>query len=76
MIDPTLRERVDARRAQLKKALATAEQSGISADERAWLDSDLQKVDAALRNGWERALPEDVGQFRKWLGDNGNDVPK
>ncbi len=69
MIDPRLRERVDERRTQLKKALAAAERDGLPEDERAALDSDLNKVEDALRHGWEKATPEDVGQLQKWLGD-------
>ena len=76
MTNLKLRERVNERRAQLKQALAAAERDGLPEDERAGLDSDLQKVEAPLRNGWEGARPEEVGQLHKWLDDTTNDVPK
>ncbi len=76
MIDPKLRERVNERRNQLKKALASSAQDGLSSDDRAALDSDLHKIEEPLRKGWEGAAPEEVGQFHKWLGDTTNDVPK
>ena len=78
MIDPKLRERVDERRAHLKKALASAEPKqssrGLSGPR-----SKLRSTEGGapkLRNGWEHAAPEDVGQLHKWLGDTTNDVPK
>jgi hypothetical protein len=69
MVDDRLRQRVDERRAQLKKALADAERDGASSEERAGLDSDLNKVEETLRKGWEHAAPEEVGQLHKWLDD-------
>jgi hypothetical protein len=33
-------------------------------------------VEDALRNGWEGASPEDLGQLHKWLGNTTNDVSK
>jgi hypothetical protein len=75
MIDPRLRERVDERRAKLKTALATAERDGLSEEDRATLDADLQKVEGTLRNGWELARPEDLGQLSKWLDDTTNQAP-
>lgn len=69
MASEKLREQVHQRRGELQKALAAAERDGLPEDQRAALDSDLHKVEDALRNGWEDASAEDVAQMGKWLHD-------